>query len=89
MSVADKLLDFITATATVNEQLTRLRADLERIENRVEILGENVNALGLRVSRLEDGRDLDRARMATEVERYKLLVERFELHLRQLPPSNS
>ena len=86
MGAADKLLEFLAATATVNEQLTRLRADLEKIENRVEIIGETVSALQLRVTRLEDGRDLDRARMATEVERYKLLVERFELHLRQLPP---
>lgn len=65
-----------------------MQTELDTINQQVQSLSDSLHDLDKRVTRLEAQRDADRAQMATEIERFKIEVERAELRLqRQLPPA--
>lgn len=90
MSLLDRLGEIAKSAATTDLQLKQLHEELDTMSRKVDILGNDLYDLRERVTRLEAQREADRAQMATEIERFKLEVERAELRLtRQLPPQTS
>ena len=59
---------------------------MNKIETDLHQLGDKVAALSERITRLEGANENDRMRVALELDRYKLAVERFLL--RQQNPSS-
>lgn len=88
MSLLDRLVDLGKSAATIDTQIKHLQGGLDELRIQVRSLSDGLQDVRERLARLEAAREADRAQMITEIERFKIEVERAELRLaRQLPPS--
>ena len=86
MSLWERLAELGKSMLTTDAQLNQLQSEMDSMQQQVHTLSDSVQDVRERVTRLEAAREADRAQMATEIERFKLEVERAELRLsRQLP----
>ena len=88
MGVLDTIAEMGKSAITTDLQLKQLREELNKTGEKVDVLGRDLQDLKDRVTRLEAQREADRAGLAAEIERFKLLAERAELRLQKpLPPA--
>lgn len=86
MGFMDKAAELAKSMFTLDFQMKTIESDLEKVNEQMHILQIENRDLSERVARLEEQRQADRAQMQTEIERFKLEVERAELRFRrQLP----
>lgn len=87
MSLFDRVNNFAKTLYTYEEQLKHLQNGLDEARQNIHNLGEHVQDIRQRVTRLEAERNAERREMEALISRFQLEVERAELRMRALPPT--
>ncbi len=88
MSFLTDLWDLTKRFATIDSTLEDVEETLDEVAGEMKIFGERISKVESRVDTLERERDLLKGQLHVALREVQLEVERFELRLRQLPPSS-
>lgn len=94
MGFSEQISSFLTRLATLDLQFKTIQSSADRQQNAIDGLSQKLDELtrhmaetDVRIARLEESRNAERREMEALISRFQLEVERAELRMRALPPT--